>query len=311
MLCAKDRALCELLGELEQSGYRFVTPTPETHRRVIARRELARDWRDIFGWSLPFSPETAGRRLMSLLEAAGMIFRDGPDIRSAVRVSSMGDALFLHSAYPTTQADSVFFGPDSYRFVDFLRGELVGSPRSRRLVDIGTGSGVGGIMAAMMVRPATVTLSDINPSALRLARINAKHNGVEAKVVQGSGADPIEGLIELAVCNPPFLMDSAGRAYRDGGGLHGAALSLDWAIATAAKLAPGGRILLYTASAIVEGHDDLKAALEERFEGNGFHLRYREIDPDVFSEQLDQPGYECVERIAVVGTVIERLEECA
>ncbi len=309
MLCAEDRALCDLLGELEQAGYRFVTPTPETHRRVISRREVARDWRDIFGWSLPFAPETAGRRLLSLLEAAGMIIDDGHGIRSAVRVSSIDDALFLHSAYPTTQADSVFFGPDSYRFVDFLRAELAGSQPVRRLVDIGTGSGVGGIIAAMLVRPATVILSDINPLAVRLARVNAHHNGVEVEVVQGSGVDPIEGPIDLAVCNPPFLMDQAGRAYRDGGGMRGAALSLDWALATADKLAPGGRMLLYTASAIVEGHDDLKVALAKQLEGDNFHLRYRELDPDVFGEQLDQPGYECVERIAVVRAVIERLEE--
>lgn len=309
MLSAEDRSLCELLGELEQANYRFVTPTPETHRRVIARRGFARDWRDIFGWSLPFAPETAGPRVMSFLEAAGMIFRDGSAIRSAVRVSSVGDALFVHSAYPTTQGDSVFFGPDSYRFVDFIRGELAGTPQLRRLVDIGTGSGVGGIMAAMMVRPTTVTLSDINPTALRLARVNAQHNGVEAEVVQGSGVDPIAGPIELAISNPPFLMDPAGRAYRDGGGMHGAALSLGWALATAAKLAPGGRMVLYTASAIVEGLDGLKAALTERLDPNNFHLRYRELDPDVFSEQLDQPDYECVERIAVVGAVIERLEE--
>ena len=309
MLSAEDRALCGLLGELAQANYRFVTPTPETHRRVIARREIGRDWRDIFGWSLPFAPETAGPRMFSLLETAGIIIRDGPNIRSAVRVSSIGDALFLHSAYPTTQSDSVFFGPDSYRFVDFIRGELAGLPRPSRLVDIGTGSGVGGIMAAMMVEPTTVMLSDINPSALRLARVNAQYNGVEAEVVHGSGVDPIEGPIELAISNPPFLMDPAGRAYRDGGGLHGAALSLDWALAAAAKLAPGGRMLLYTASAIVEGLDGLRAALTDRLDPINFHLRYRELDPDVFSEQLDQPGYECVERIAVVGAVIERLEE--
>lgn len=308
MLFTEDRALCELLGELAQANYRFVTPTPETHRRVVARREFAQDWRDIFGWSLPFAPETAGPRLLGLLETAGMIIRDGPCIKSAVRVSSIGDALFLHSAYPTTQNDSVFFGPDTYRFVDFIRGELAGLPQPRRLVDIGTGSGVGGIMAAMMVQPKTVVLSDINQAALRLARINAQHNGVEAEVVQGSGVDPIEGPIELAISNPPFLMDPAGRAYRDGGGLHGAALSLDWALATAAKLAPGGRLLLYTASAIVEGLDELKAALTRRLDPDNFYLRYRELDPDVFSEQLDQPSYDCVERIAVVGIVIKRLE---
>ena len=34
--------------------------------------------------------------------------------------------------------------------------------------------------------------------------------------------------------------------------------------------------------------------------------RYSEIDPDIFGEQLDEPGYEDVERIAAIGAVIVR-----
>ena len=307
MLSSEDRSLCELLGELAATGYQFVTPTPETHRRVSSRRGTARDIRDIFGWSLPFAPATAGERIMSLLDAAGMILRESGGIRSAVRVSSVGDALFLHSAFPTTQADSVFFGPDSYRFIDFLRAELAGSPPVGGLVDIGTGSGVGGIMASMQLKPGKATLIDINPLALRFARINGVHNKVEVETVEGSGVEPVEGPIALAVSNPPYLMDAAGRSYRDGGGMYGAALSLDWAFGTAARLAAGGRFLLYTASAIVEGQDNLRAALTDGLDERRFRLRYRELDPDVFGEQLDEPHYQDVERIAVVGAVIERL----
>jgi hypothetical protein len=308
MLPASDRALFDLLGALAEAEYRFVTPTPETHRRVIAQRDVARDLRDIFGWSLPFAPATAGPRIMGLLEAAGAIVEDAGTIRSAVRVSSVDDALFLHSAYPTTQVDAVFFGPDSYRFVNFLREELAGSAAVGGLVDIGAGSGVGGIMAAMQVPSAKVTLIDINPSALRLAPINALHNQVEVETLQGSGVDAVEPPIELAVSNPPYLMDAGHRSYRDGGGMYGAALSLEWALATAAKLAPRGRLLLYTASAIVNAHDSLKAALVDGLEGGRFRLGYRELDPDVFGEQLEQPHYQGVERIAVIGAVIERLQ---
>ncbi|MDQ3246650.1 MAG: methyltransferase [Pseudomonadota bacterium] len=311
MLSAEDESLRELLGELAQAGYHFVTPTPETHRRVIARRGQAKNLRDIFGWSLPFLPQIAGPRIFALLETAEMLIREGSTFKSAVRVSSVGDALFVHSAYPTAQADSVFFGPDSYRFVEFLRRELAGTPPFGRLVDIGTGSGVGGIMAASAIQAGRVTLSDINPLALRFARINASHNDVEVETVEAPGVDGIEAPIELAISNPPFMMDNAGRAYRDGGGMHGAALSLDWALATAAKLAPGGRMLLYTASAIVGGRDRLREALTEELGANSFQLRYREIDPDVFGEQIEEPGYEEVERIAVVGIVIERLDRDA
>ena len=88
--------------------------------------------------------------------------------------------------------------------------------------------------------------------------------------------------------------------------MHGAALSLDWALAAAGRLAAGGRLLLYTGSAIVGGEDRLEAALRARLPALGCTLRYAELDPDIFGEQLDEPGYEDVERIAAVGAVIVR-----
>ena len=302
-----DQALLALLGELARVGYRFTPPTPETHRRVIARRERAETLRDIFGWSLPFAREVVAEPLWRLLDRAGMIGRHADGFfKSKVRVASIEDALFLHSAFPTEAEDSVFFGPDSYRFVDFVELEMAGRDLPAELVDIGTGSGVGGVMAALGKAGVRAVLTDINPAALRLAAINARHNGVEAVIRSGSGVEPVDGPIALAISNPPFLKDRSGRAYRDGGGMLGAQLSLDWAVATAAKLGPGGRMLLYTASAIVAGNDPLREALAAALQRSGCRLRYKEIDPDIFGEQLDEPGYEEVERIAAVGVVIER-----
>ena len=53
-----DVALADLLVQLRRAGYAFVTPTPGTHARVVARagKDVARNLRDIFGWSLPFDP---------------------------------------------------------------------------------------------------------------------------------------------------------------------------------------------------------------------------------------------------------------
>lgn len=303
---AADRALGRLLDELSAAGYRFIPPTPETHRRVIARRSHAGTLRDVFGWSLPFEPSLLGPSLLGCLEASGMLRPDGDRLRSAVRIASVGDALFLHSAFPTDAADSVFFGPDTYRFLGFIDRELAQLGRFDSLVDIGTGSGVGAIIAARHAPGARLTMIDINPLALRFARINAQHHRVAVDIIQGSGIEPVAGTVELAICNPPFISDRAGRAYRDGGEMHGAALSLDWASATASKLASGGHMLLYSASAIVDGRDAFEQALTDRLAESGCDLRYAEIDPDIFGEQLDEPGYEDVERIAAVGAVISR-----
>ncbi len=304
----RDEALLALLARLKGKNYCFVPPTPETHRRVVARLDKVRaaDLRDIFGWSRPFARERLAPELFALLERADALRGADGQFRSEVRVASIGGSLFLHSAYPTDRADSVFLGPDSYRFVRFVAEALVDGANVRRLVDIGAGSGLGAIMAARHLPNARLTLTDINPLALRFARINARHNRVEVEALVGSGVEPVESGFDLAISNPPFIVDASSRAYRDGGAMHGAELSLDWALAAAAKLAPGGRMLLYTGSAIVAGEDRLAAALSEQLPALGCTLEHAEIDPDIFGEQLDEPGYEQVERIAAIGAVITR-----
>src|SRR3546814_8699432 len=92
-----DAALLDLLDYLEKAGYRFITPTPATHARVIARpdRQRARSLEDVLGWNLPFAPGTIDDDAISLLLRAGMI--EGKELlRSVLRVSWLRDRLFLH-----------------------------------------------------------------------------------------------------------------------------------------------------------------------------------------------------------------------
>lgn len=303
-----DEGLADLLRALDEAGYRFATVTPETHRRVLERGadRIAQDLRGVFGWNLPFEEGLLPEAVRAALERSGAMSLEGPLLKSRVRVATIGDRLFLHSAYPTDQADAVFFGPDSYRYVRFLQAELPRLPNVRRIVDIGAGSGVGAIMAAGLSPGAAVTATDINPLALRFARINAAQANVALETIETSGLDGVEGPIDLVIANPPFVVDPAGRLYRDGGDMHGAGLSLDWALAAAGRIEPGGAILLYTGSAIVDGRDGFREALSGRLPALGCSLRYAEIDADIFGELLDQPGYEAVERVAAVGAVIRK-----
>ena len=302
-----ERALLDLLAALDRVGYDFVAPTPATHARVIARPDMrvARDLRGIFGWSLPFAPETMPEALRPLLDVSELFEEADGLLHSRVRVSRLGGRLFVHSAYPTDDKDAVFFGPDSYRFVDFIRAELTRAPGARRLVDIGSGSGVGGIMAAAALPGARITLLDVNASALRFASINARSAGIDAELVEGDGLGAVSGLVDLVVANPPYIVDEEERDYRDGGDMRGARVSLDWTLEAATRLEPGGRMLLYTGVAIVDGRDALREALEKELPGLGCSLRYRELDPDIFGEELDKPAYRQVERIAAVGAVVE------
>lgn len=301
-----EAALLALLGALEARGYAFVVPTPATHARVLARPGMARarDLAGIFGWSLPFAPGSVDAEVEALADRAGVLAAAEDGLwRSTLRVAALHGRLFLHSAYPTDATDAVFLGPDSYRFADLIAAELGACAPDTRVVDIGTGAGVGAIVAAGLCPGLRATMTDINPAALRLARVNAAFNRVEAAFVEADGLSGVAGGIDVALANPPYIVDAGKRAYRHGGDMHGGRASLDMAAAAAERLSPGGRLILYTGSAIVAGRDPLRDALADALALRGCDLRYRELDPDVFGEELERPEYAEVDRIAVVAAV--------
>jgi methylase of polypeptide subunit release factors len=179
-----------------------------------------------------------------------------------------------------------------------------------RVLDIGAGSGAGGIYAGKLLKGVSphVVLSDINREALRLSRINAELNGIpNVRVVESNLYAGIEGQFDLIVSNPPYLVDSLARLYRHGGGELGFALSVDIAVQGVDKLAPGGQLILYTGSAIIDGADLLQEALAKGLVDRGVRWSYEEIDPDVFGEELEIAPYDRADRIAVVASTIERL----
>lgn len=276
---------------LRDSGYRFTTITPESHARVNARsgNERARSLRDVFGWSRPFDDKILPKEMRHLLEEAGAI---DATHRSKVRFSSDGDFLFVHSAFPTTEASSVFFGPDTYRYLRLLRER---KPSGQRAVDVGCGSGAGGIAIAKDCD--RVVLSDINDLALEYAAINVEVNGVtNAEIVKSDVLRGVKDPIDLVISNPPYLIDEQARLYRDGGGTFGEGLSVD-IVRQAIERVRHGRILIYTASAIVDGIDTFRRHIGS-LRGS---VSYDEIDPDVFGSELSRDVYATVDRIAVVA----------
>jgi SAM-dependent methyltransferase len=292
--------LVELGLLLRASGYVFVTVTPETHRHANANAPpRARTLRDVFGWSRPFEEHLVPRAMVSLLRDAGALIEAADGMRSAVRFSSLGTHLFVHSAYPTHDANAVFFGPDTYRFCRLIAQR---APRARRAVDVGCGSGAGGIM--VRAGAERVVLADVNTAALDLARVNAALAGVDdIEIVESDVLADVEGEIDLVIANPPYMKDGHARAYRDGGGDFGEALSLRIVEESLSRLARGGTLLLYTGAAVVEGRDVFLDAVRPLIErvAKCATFRYEEIDPDVFGEELGQRAYAAVDRIAAVA----------
>ncbi|MBX8467866.1 methyltransferase [Pseudomonas sp. RIT778] len=309
-LSANDLVLLQLGRRLQADGYRFITPTPLTHQRVNQRDEgQATDClRDVFGWSRPFEPGLLSADEQRQLQEAQVIDEFDGRLKSRVRWSSLDDLLFVHSGFPTDAADSVFFGPDTYRFAQLIHSHLQQNfAPIHRAVDIGCGAGVGAILIGRARREAQVLAVDINPAALRLTTINAAL--AEVANVEVSASDVLQGVdgeFDLIVANPPYMADPAGRAYRHGGGTLGAGLSLRIVEQALNRLTPGGSLLLYTGVAMVDGRDPFLDTVLPRLDEKRFGWTYRELDPDVFGEELLNPGYQRVDRIAVVALTVTR-----
>ncbi|AJQ47187.1 MULTISPECIES: methyltransferase [Pseudomonas] len=305
-----DQALLQLGQRLRADGYRFTCVTPATHSRVNAREGSgqASSLRDVFGWSRPFAPGLVSNDELQLLERAQVLVPRGELLGSAVRWSSLDDLLLVHSAFPTDTSDAVFFGPDSYRFTQVIHQHLQHNPRPvEHAVDIGCGTGVGALLIARAAQHAQVSAVDINPLALRYATINAALAGVSnVSVAPSDVLAGISGTFDLIVANPPYMLDRSARTYRHGGGALGAELSLRIVEQACERLTRHGTLLLYTGVAIVDGRDALLEAIRLRLAGPQWAWVYREIDPDVFGEQLAEPGYEQVERIAAVALTVTR-----
>lgn len=296
--------LVRLLQALYKRNYRFVTVTPVTHQLVNSRPQnaWAKNLQDIFGWNRPFAAATPEAEIFELMQAAD-IARPLPEgWQSLLRVSSLQDTLFAHSAFPTDANDAVFFGPDTYRFARAIQQALphLDSP-VRRAVDIGTGAGVGAILLAQALPEAEVWGIDINEKALSLAETNAVASGVtNVHFTYSNLLNDIEGVFDLIIANPPYLVDPHERAYRHGSGPLGAQLSLDIVATALTRLTPGGTLMLYTGVAIVNSQDPFIEVVRPLIAQAGAHVSYSEIDPDIFSEELTNSVYSEADRIAAV-----------
>lgn len=306
-----DAALLQLGQRLKADGYSFTCVSPATHARNNERAENAQahTLRDVFGWSRPFARALMSPDEMAQLEAAQVLANESGLHSSTVRWSTLDGLLLVHSAYPTDASDAVFFGPDSYRFAQVIHEHLQRSPTPvQHAVDIGCGTGIGALLIARAAHHAQVSAVDINPLALRYTAINAALAGLaNVSVAPSDILDDVTGNFDLIVANPPYMVDTQARQYRHGGGSLGAELSVRIVEQGCDRLSQGGTLLLYTGVAIVDGRDALLEAARLRLAGPRWSWVYRELDPDVFGEQLQEPGYEHVERIAAVALSVTRI----
>ncbi len=100
-------------------------------------------------------------------------------------------------------------GVFSHRRVDNGTRLLVESmevPTKGRLLDLGCGYGVIGIMAALLSSELEVVMTDVNPRAVSLAAENAARNGAKkVRAIKGSLYEPVASeTFDVIVTNPPI-----------------------------------------------------------------------------------------------------------
>ena len=304
----QQQAIVELGRYLRSQNYRFTTVTPLTHERILRRADREPSLTSIFGWNREFPISVFGPTA-EWLQTADALERTKSGFKSRIRFSTIDDYLFAHSAYPTQSSDSVFFGPDTYRFIRLVREKLDGGQRRRpvTIIDVGCGSGAGGICAGRYVEQTRrVVLSDINLKALKFAQINAALNEFgDVTIVNSDILANVDGTADIIISNPPYLVDRAKRSYRHGGGEYGVDIALKIVEQGLQHLAPGGLLILYTGTPIIDGHDVFFDSMRRRIDLSGCDLQYEEIDPDVFGEELETPPYDRADRIAVVCATVQ------
>ncbi|NGZ86222.1 methyltransferase [Duganella aceris] len=308
-------ALLRLGALLKSAGYAFVTISTPSHRRVNGRdgNETASDARGVFGWSRPFGDGVLDADTLTAMREAGIVDDHNGVHRSTLRASTLDGQLYFHSAFPTRDPDSVFFGPDTYRYVQVLHAELTEqtllapSRQVRRAVDIGCGAGPGAITIALKLPQTEVWAVDINPKALELTACNAALAGIgNLHIAHSDLLQGVDGWFDLIVANPPFMIGVGNRLYCDGGGVLGEGLSVAIVNAALERLAPGGRLVMYTCVAVVDGVDLFREHVETVLGAAGLTCDYREIDPDVFGGELSESGHERTDRIAAVALVASK-----
>lgn len=315
-----QQALLSLGTYLKNINYQFTTITPESHRLVLARRNNNREMdynvtdqvlENFFGWNVPVLKKTIPLPILSLISEANAAHHIDPlYLQSRVRFSTVNDNLFLHSAYPTSENNAVFFGPDTYRFIRFLKNKIKGA---QVIIDLGCGPGTGGIVLSNLLNQKLenhvkkLYLGDINPTALDYAHINLALNKVSnAEVILSNMLDDIPQGADLIIANPPFIIDPDQRTYRHGGSHYGSQIAVDMLRSALNYLGPGGIFALYTGSCVIRGKDIFFEQIQPLLNQYTTQFEYEEIDCDIFGEELSKPSYQNVDRIAAVSLIVKK-----
>jgi release factor glutamine methyltransferase len=129
------------------------------------------------------------------------------------------------------------------------------------VLDMGTGSGIQAVAAALKDDVSTVTAVDVNPAALIEAERRGKTAGAHAKMrfTLSDLFDCVEGVFDWITFNPPYLpSEGDGDEASWTGGVGGGEAIRRFLAEARGHLKPGGSVLMVYSSLTGLGEEDFE-----------------------------------------------------
>lgn len=100
--------------------------------------------------------------------------------------------------------------PESETMIELLLDLAL--PKGAEIIDVGTGSGALGITTKLELTDTKVTLIDLDPQCVGVAKKNAAKHKVEVKIVKGDLLTPVmplkKGTFYTLICNLPYVPEN-------------------------------------------------------------------------------------------------------
>ncbi len=237
-------------GELYRRVKYALEPSEKEQSAFVARELLAYatgyEPAAVMAMQSIYAAEDTAKRCMEL---AGRILAGEPLAYILGRWSFYGLDL-------TVTPDVLIPRDDTMAVVELALEQRFRLPSNPRILDLCTGSGCIGLALASQIRDARVTLADLSPQALKIAKKNTTDLRLTSRVscIQADATKPASrflGQFDLLISNPPYITGSemrelqpSVRDYEPHMALYGGEDGLDFYRAIAVNYAdavkPGG-----------------------------------------------------------------------
>lgn len=143
---------------------------------------------------------------------------------------------------------------DSFLAADIVNSLVAGMSDGIEVLDLGTGTGILGLVAAKSKKVKRVVFADINEDAVELCRKNIGKNrsiiSARCEVLKSNLFSKIKGEFDLIIFNAPYLPDDNKIKMSEAwyGGKGGVELSINMLKESGLHLKQNGRVLLIESS---------------------------------------------------------------